>query len=325
MPEQEEFTAEKLDQMMRKVQGLLAKADDPAATPQEADSCRATAERIMRKYRIAEEELRSTGALIGNQFDVQFHEVKVYGLGSHYAASYQSMVSYAMYHCDVQGVWTGYKDGERIITMVGYEADVRYAESLFLQARLLFADRMEPKVDPSLSDEDNVYRLRSAGMERSKVGLLMGWGGEGTKGPGKVTRLYKKACLARGENPTLTGRSFNVKDFREGYAEGFTNTFWENLWRARQAIDAELDGGGLVLHGRKERVLEAMYQRWPELRPDPNAPKPKARKYKGPTKAEMAKQMRMSFGAGAAGSNAGTKAASEINIKQPTPKRRLDQ
>ena len=314
----------KLDDMMRKVRGLLAKADDPAASPQEADSCRMMAEKIMRKYKIEEEHLRESGALIGDQFNVMFTKIGVYNVTSVFSSTYTALIAYAANHCGVRLVWDyGYEDGERMLWLIGYESDIRYCESLFTQARLLFAARMEPKVDPNLSDMDNVYNLRSSGLERRKVAEMMGW----VKGGAKVTRLYKQACEARGEEPVLTGQGQNLEDYRVMYATHFQNTFWSNLNRARMAVDAEVDGG-LVLHGRAERVEEAMYQRWPHLRPDPvpatTGHKPvKAPKYRGPSQADLRKAARRQSGAGAAGAMAGRRAASEININGQTPKRRL--
>lgn len=314
--------AERLDAMMKKVKGLLATADHPNTPPEMADNYRAQAERIMLKYKIEEEHLRESGGLIGDQFNIMFKEVNVYPLQSVFGSLYASLMAYAASHCGVFGVWTGYADGERIITLCGYESDIRYCESLYTQARLVFAARMEPKVDPNLSDEDNVYNLRSSGLERRKVAEMMGW----VKGGAKVTRMYTAACKKRGEDPALVGQA-NLNDYRTMYAEGFRNTFWDNLWKARNAVDAEIKEGGLVLHGREERVKEAAYQRWPSLRPDTTPVKtgqaPSRVKYRAPSKADMKKMERRQRGAGAAGAAAGRRAANEININGQTPKRRL--
>lgn len=312
---------DRLDAMMRKVEGLLAKADDPAATPEEADSCRAMAERIMTKYKIEQEDLIARGDLKVNGLDILFKEVKVYNFQSEYRDVYATLMSYAAHHTGCTGVWTGFDDGERVITLVGYEADIRYAEALYMSARLVFADRMEPKVDPNLSDEDNVYRLRSSGLERRKVAEMMGW----VKGGAKVTRLYKAACEARGEDPVLTGQGMSVSDYRKAYALGFQNEFWDRLSSARTAIEAELEGSGLILHGRSERIQEAVYQRWPQLRPktDVATTNQKPVKYRPPTKSDVRAWERMNNAASQAGRQAGKRAASEVDVAGQTPKRRL--
>lgn len=315
---------DKLDAMMRKVEGLLARADHPNTPTAEADSARAMAERIMIKYKIEQEDLICRGEAVVNGLDILFKEVKVYRWDSPYGNVYQSLMAYAISHTGCYGVWTGRSiDGERVITIVGYEADIRYAEALFLSARLIFADRMEPKVDPNLSDEDNVYRLRSSGLERRVVADMMGW----VKGGAKVTRLYKAACAKRGEEPVLTGQGMSVADYREGYAEAFKSEFWTRLWHARSAIEKEMEGSGLVLHGRKERILEAAYTRWPELRPSTEVTKAETKpveyKYKPPTKAELRAMERRNNRVARAGQSAGRRAASEVDVAGQTPKRRL--
>lgn len=323
--------ASKLDAMMKKIEALLARADHPNTPPAEADTARMMAERIMVKYKIDQEDLIARGDLKVDQFNVMFKRVQVTPLGNEYADVYASLAAYSAYHAGCKCVWTGYDwtdDGVamRVLEFIGYEADIRYAEMLFLNARLVFADRMEPKPMPDMSDEDNVYRMRSAGMERIRIAEVMGFGTTGSA-TAKVTRLYKKACTARGEDPTLTGRSMNVKDFRAAYAEGFKNQYWTNLTMARNAVERELEGGGLVLHGREERILESMYERYPNLRPSttPAVSKPSKAKPAKWTAADERRWQKMNSGAGAAGRNAGKRAADEVNINQGTAKRRISE
>lgn len=313
-----------LDKMMERIRNLLARADHPTANKHEADMCREQAEKLMRKYRIEEEALIESGDAVVNGINVLFREVPVYNVGSKYSDVYRSLVSYAITHTGCQGVFTGSSaNGERMITIVGYEADIRYAEVLYNNARLLFADRMEPKVDPNLSDMENVYRLRSSGLERRIVADRMGW----VKGGAKVTRLYKAACEARGEEPILTGQGTMVDDYIIGYCDGFKNEFWSNLWHARQAVDAEVQNGGMVLHGREERIKEACYQRWPELRPSTNVVRAnnKPVKFKPPTKAELRAMDKRNNATARAGARTGAKAAAEVDIKGQTPIKRLSE
>ncbi len=327
MPNQ---ATERLDAMMDKVKNLLARADHPNTPPAEADTARAMAERIMVKYKIDEEALIASGDLSINGINVMFKDVEVYPSGSEFDDVYAGLAYYAAVHTGCQAVWSGWERNDstgelmRVLQMIGYEADIRYAEALFFNARLLFADRMEPKRDPNLTDAENVYRMRSAGMERIRIARIMGW----EKGGAKVTRLYKQECERRGEEAVLTGQGNDVRNFREAYAESFRTEFWTRLYLARQAIEAEIQEGGLVLHGREERVKEAMYQRYPHLRPD-TTPKVRETKPAKPakepkwTKADQRAADRRYTRAAQAGRQAGRKAAQEINIKGQTPKRRL--
>lgn len=324
-----DVNTDKLDSMMQKVEHLLTRADHPNTPPAEADTARNMAERIMVKYKIEQEDLLKRGEMTVDQFNVLFKRVKVAPVDSPYAQVYRDIAAYCVNHVGALGVWVGIEWGDGVgsyvLEFIGYEEDIRYAEALLMHARLMFADRMEPKPMHDLSDEDNVYRMRSAGMERIRIAEVLGFGTTGSA-TAKVTRLYKKACEARGEEAVLTGRSMNVKDYREAYKQGFLNRLWSNMYAARNAVEAELDSGGIVLHDRKGRIQEAMYERYPHLRPDttPATTKVKPVKYKGPSAADMRRHERMMRGAGAAGGMAGRRAADEVNIKGQTPKRRIE-
>jgi hypothetical protein len=315
----------KLDDMMRKITSLLARADHPNTPEPEADSARAMAERLMKKYRIEESELIKSGALIGEQFKPGSKVMPVTPTESPYLQTYWTLAVFIAQHCGVRiaNAWNVI-DGVAMLTatLVGYEADIRYAEVLFQNARIIFAERMEPKPDSSLSDEDNVYRMRSAGMERIRIAKLMGYG-DTTSATAKVTRLYKKACAARGEDPTLTGRDMSVSVFREEYAASFTSEVWNRLRKARDAADST--GGELVLADRKENVDEAFYSLFPHLRPS-DVPATSSRKVKPFkwTAADQRRAERRAGAAGQAGSRAGKAAAAEIDYGGTKPPGRLN-
>lgn len=321
---------EKLDAMMRKIKSMLALADHPNTPEHEADLARANAERLMQKYRIEESELIASGSLASEAVTPGVKDVMVAPWSSEFVNTYFSMVAYIADHCGVRyaQTTTAYVDGVGYCTvsMVGYEADLRYADVLFTNAKIVFAERMEPKPLDGMSDEDNVYRMRSAGMERIRIARLMGYG-DTTSATGKVTRLYKKACEARGERAVLTGKGNSVAAFREAYSLGFVTELWQRLYTARNAVES--DSKALVLQGRKEAVDEAFYGRFPHLRPIPadraigeNVKSKKARQYKE-TAADRKRAERLYGAMGQAGRQAGRRAAGEIKIDGSNPTKRL--
>jgi hypothetical protein len=311
---------EKLDSMMRKINALLNRADHPNTPPEEADSARSMAERLMNKYRIEEEDLIKSGAL-NDEVSTPGHKIIIVcPADSPYYNTYYTVLHWVGKHCGIRVHHQWGADPESgayslLGVLVGYEADIRYAETLFNNARMIFADRMEPKPKPDLSDMDNVYRMRSAGMERIKIAKIMGYG-DTNSATAKVTNLYKKACKARGEDPTLTGRGTSVTAYKEAYMTSFTNTLYNNLLNARNAA-AQGGGGALVLHDRKERVDEAFYQMYPGLRPSntPATTKGKVSRRSGWTAADERRWRRQQSAAGQAGSNAGKRAANEVNVQ----------
>lgn len=308
----------KLDDMMRKITALLQRADHPNTPEPEADACRAKAETLMNKYRIEESELAAAGKLANEAYRPGSKVVVVCPQSSPYLNTYWSLAYYAANHagCRVANKWE-IVDGVWSCTavIVGFEADIRYAEALFMSARIIFADRMEPRVEPSLSDDENVYRLRSAGMERIKIAKAMGWGepGTGKGGAARVTSAYKRWCKKIGETPDLTGRDMSVSVYKEAYIQGFLNEFIERLGKARNAADV-MTGGELVLANRKESVDEAFYDLFPDQRPSNLPAARSSSRSRGWTAADKRRVERMFGRAGQAGRGAGKRAASEIDV-----------
>lgn len=314
-----------LDDMMRKIQAMLDRADHPNTPGPEADACRAKAEKWMNEYRIEEEELRARGDLHIETITPGSKMVILCPADSPYYNAYWSMACYIGIHTGVRIKSKWVFDGNAYslaAIMVGFEADIRYAESIYTNARLVFGDRMEPKVDRSLSDQENVYRLRSAGIERIKIAKMMGYG-ETNSATAKVTALYKRACKVRGEDPALTGRGTSVKVFKDTYVSGFLSQFNLNLYNARNA--AGTGGTALVLHDRKSAVDEAYYELFPAERPSdlPAVANRKARTRRW-TAADERRLMQQNSAAGLAGRLAGKRAASEVNINATKAPGRLE-
>lgn len=319
-----------LNSKMKTIQALLDRADHPNTPTAEADSCRAKAETLMRKYRIEEAQLAASAEGVRSTFTPVKRDIVVCPAGAAYYNTYWSIAYHTLNHCGVRFThrWGNNDEGvfSLIATVVGFESDVRYAEMLMTNARLLFAERMEPKRHADMTDEDNVYRMRNAGMERWRISELMGWGGNEGSGPLKVTRVYKRACQQKGVDPkTLTGKGNSMKVYREEYVKGFVSGYYNLLWRARNAADT--GGGELVLANRKEMVDDAFYDAFPELRPKAEVgnngegrvkhTQRKAREYKA-TKADMKRWERANSAAGRAGANAGKRAAEEVKVNKAT-------
>lgn len=270
-----EIDQTKLDAMMARVQKLLAVAEDPATTPEASANYREKAESLMRSYRIAEEDLIATDA-----FSIlpTSKKVTLIERESEFGYAYQSMWYLIAEHTGLRSVIRWEIDPETSqyhlrATAVGYASDIRYAEFLWSAARLMFGSRIEPSVDDSLSEAENVYRLRSAGIERNRISAMM-WGKATHSGNAKVTRLYVRACEERGEDPAVAGRSVNAKDYRKVYARSFVARIGARLRDARDAADSI--GGAIELGGRSERVDEAFYAIFPSYRPEPKTEEPEA-------------------------------------------------
>jgi len=260
-----------LDKILQRVQNLLAKADDPAATKPEADAFRAKAEALMIQYRIEEVTAKpdAAGAL------PVWKEIILCDADTEFLQSYRYLWADVMAHFGCRSVsgtaWRTDADGNERFALyakaVGYESDLRFAEALFLSAALAFGDRLEPKYDPNQTDQVNAYRMRMAGMEGHRIAQAI-YGRDDKNLRPKVRAMFKKEAELRGEDPSaLLGKGVNVKQWRKDYATGFETEFYHRLARMRMSRGSNEDG--IVLVGRKEAIDEAFYTEYPQYRPAP--------------------------------------------------------
>jgi uncharacterized protein DUF2786 len=268
-----EVTPEQQAKMAEKIGKLIAMSEDENLTAEARASYAEKAETLMREYRVNEEHVIVTGST--QVLPIRYRIVLVEGVGRFYASEFQDaylriwreirihagLEGHAVYEYDRAG------DARLVVAVgYGYEMDIRLAQFLWTAAHLTFATRIDTKVNPALSDQENCYYMRGSGMERNDIANLL-WGSDYKDGPahGKVQKLYLAECAKRDETPTVGGRGFIAKRYRAAYAEGFVDQFGWRLRDARSAVDAK--SGGLELHGRKERVQQAYWAEWPDKAP----------------------------------------------------------
>ena len=208
--------------MLSKVRALIDTAESYAAqgnTDAEA-TYRRKAQELMVKYRIEEENLVAADPTSAKP---ELFTVNICRSESPYVQSYLSTWHYVAEHAGIKYIFKydyNEPDVPVVAKVVGYEGDVRYAEMLYTAVRLVFTERMEPTVNRGLSDEENVYRLRSAGIERVRIARMMGWA-DVKASYSRVGRLYKAECARRNETPALDGRGVTGAAYRESYAQEF--------------------------------------------------------------------------------------------------------
>lgn len=314
----------------------LAKGDKDSLENYEGHMASAAAKRqmaetLMQKYRIEQEDLLATDRTVAKPIDSRF--VIVSGeRNEEFDVWLYTMFLQIVEHCGCRGnavydwdTTPGAQNRRIKATVVGYEMDVAYAELLWSSARLTFGAHVDPRPSPDLSERENIYVMRRAGMPRKDVAQLL-WGRWTHSNSAKVGKIFKEEALRRGENPDMMGRGFDNEVYRKAYAREFV---WRVYDRLREARDAAGQAGGAIeLSGRQERVDEAFYQIFPHLRPTPPEEQPtgevkesdkKPAKVKGPTKAQMRREERLYYSPSArAGASAGRDAGSKVNIQRTT-------
>jgi hypothetical protein len=260
---------------------LIAHAEDEGNSEEARATYRAKAEELMREYRIAEEETIATDqfSILPGRFEIVLLESDAMHnpLRYQYVQIWEEVAKHAGVRFHVEYLWPAWskeasEENEDVVTGVvvigyGYESDVRLAEMLWTSARLVFMTRIDARVNPALSDQENCYFMRNSGMSRIDIAAQL-WGEETRVKAGphaKVQKLYLAECEKRGEEPKVSGRGIQVSLYREAYADSFVDQFGWQLREARDAADAT--SGPLELPGRKERVAEAFYEEFPNQRP----------------------------------------------------------
>lgn len=264
------MTTDNMAGIMSKIQKCLNLADHPNTGPDEAAAFRERAEKLMREYRIEEEQLIATDP---TSIMPVMHTMLVCTDESKFAGEYEAILAYIVTHTGVKVQYRRPPEGSprgSYVDMFGYDGDLRMTEWLWSSARLVFGSHLEPSVDPALGDQVNAYNLRQSGMLRKDIARKL-WGENTPANRSRAQRLYVAECRVRGEEPALSGLGTDAEMYRDAYASGFLERLYRRLRDARNAADVV--GGALVFPGREERVNEALYAAYPHRRPKPPQPR----------------------------------------------------
>lgn len=249
------------DAMVAKVQALMDRADHPATPPEEAESARNMAEKIMLKYAIEE------GALNTARGDSKVKPVadtfKYCDAYSSFLTEYHTLMYYVCTHKGVRvnTNWGG------TATLVGFESDIALVKMIYLSVRLHLSSRVEAQPDQSLTFDQNVRMLKEAGWKWERIGRALDCWPDG----GKLIRAYKRQCKADGVAEHIKS---SPEVYLRSFTEGYLNTIWTRLREMRRANSdiAESGTGAVVLRDRKADVDEAFYEMFPHFRPQPVSP-----------------------------------------------------
>lgn len=131
------------DEVADKVRKLLAKAEDPAATPEEAQAFTLKAQQLMSKYSIAL-------AMVSDESRPDALTARGWTIPDPYASAKVSLVNAVARANDCRAIYTDLGGGRRAIEVVGFATDAEWVESLVrsldiqLTAALAAAVRTKP-------------------------------------------------------------------------------------------------------------------------------------------------------------------------------------
>lgn len=253
------------DDVLRKVQALIDKADSTTFDA-ERDAFLAKADELMTKHAIDSYQLEQRKAANTPRERPLQASFEVCDASSPVVLQWINLCSSVVAHAKCKWVVSGAqrKSGPVSAIVVGFPADVRYAEMLFTSLRLQMIRQLEPKPSEDLSFEDNVVMLLDSGQSRIRIAELMGmeWShGLGLK-MSKIYRLHKEATVGhyggRGTRPLPT-------TYMRNFASGFALEINLRLTAIRDRNKAEFETTAIVLADRAGEVSDAYNEFFPHL------------------------------------------------------------
>jgi len=284
-----------LDKILERVRQLIEKAEHPiaeGATPEERAAtiieqaaARKMADALMLQYKIEDMTARNSAPpemrTPPDKLDIELGGWRTED--EHEMLLYFSLLSQAVAKhtgCLIRN-YTKANDRVYFSTVYGFESDRAYFNILYTTVRLHMVDLLVVKVDPSLSLEENCYRLHNAGYNWLDMGTLYGWrkwnysrdGVTDVQEPyknektgeiwtkfqvgGKFKRAYYNACKAHGVKPQKISAG-GTAAYRRSAAEGYTSMIERRLREMRG--ERVTTGAELVLKGG-EQDLQAYFRK----------------------------------------------------------------
>lgn len=255
------------------VTALLNLADNAKTPPEEADTARRQAEKLMLKYAFEEEEVRQATIKSGGQVETpEIRRFDVHDSGNPFGWILRELFRGLAKHTRCRVAKSGWEDGTAYQYVVGFPTDLDFLDLLYTIVRLSFSSNIEPPFDPADYD-GSVARMHLAGITWKSIAHRTG-----TPWPDgqKLRRAFYRYADANGIAKE-EGHRRSPKVYRESFAEGYLDEMENRLWRMRYEAEREAraddaataDRMSLALRSRETVVEEFLYERFPSLRPPP--------------------------------------------------------
>ena len=274
-----------LEEALSKVRKLIAVAEDPNTDPAVAQQYRTRADAMMLRYAIQEigaeadrpAEQRTKPIII---------EVEVGTWNSDILGYFGSLCQNVASHCRCRiRLYSNWRDNAWLAKIYGFESDVRYFEFLYTTLRLHMLGVLIPKIDNSVSLEENCYRFHNAGYNWLEIAAIYGWQKQNagdypdikipfknrdngdvqpsTKVGSHFKRAYIRAAKAHGDSGVgIQITAGGTQTYRKSAAQGYVSRIYQRLLETAGNREA---GSELVLRSRFEDLDELFREDNPDL------------------------------------------------------------
>ena len=257
------------ERILEQVQNLVAKIEHPNTSETEREMCRARADTLMFRYAIDEAMVRKAEKASIRTKPIT-RKVVISGAWNEHRENLERVLRLLAdtNRCRVVGVRL---EDQYIGHIVGFEADVRFVEMMYVSIHLTFAGKVDPKWNMALTEGQNVRILKEAGFKWRRIVEMGGWEWPDN---GMVSRLYRRQCAADGVAPQMHVHRHDA--YRTSFAEAFFSHLTGRMWTFSNSRDEQVkayeaetgaSGTALVLADRKTDVDEAFYELWPDQKP----------------------------------------------------------
>lgn len=301
--------AKKAD-ILRKVRALIDKASNEATPPGEVEACHAQADRLMTRYVLDAWMVKSGEDESAKMPELRWIDYE-WWRKSQFRDQLQWMFGEVATHCRCRTVTEKIKNeatdagyGYRC-PVVGLPSDLDWFDLLFTSIMIFMIERVDPQPNSGLSVNENMARMREAGLPWGEAlnrlvrgGIIPSiaeenYGGLGPEpvwsdhyrmdGRGREKLFFSKSVYMKAITDyrnwcAETGREqskVSQVTFRRNFANGFAAEVNDRLHRmnrdSTEAYDADHKAGSMAVAVRdiSKIVQETVYQLFPDLRPHP--------------------------------------------------------
>jgi hypothetical protein len=266
------------ESILAKVRGLMNKAADAACPEAEAETCRRLADKLMTKYAL------DAWMLAQESEQSKMPEVRMFDFNWWKTGQFRDQL-YTMFgamakHCRCHAVISKWgRDGDDYIMPVcGLPSDLDWFDLLFTNVMISMLGRVDPRAEDTLSVNENMARMREAGMpwgaalnRLALAGIVPSlaqeaaeakaaetgedvdyndndkfrWAGNGRTKLFFSKRVYERTISAYRKWCAQTGHPqsyVSQATFRRNFADGFAAEIRERLYRMRRESESAYDG-----------------------------------------------------------------------------------
>lgn len=269
------MTEDKRKDIMRRVQKLLNKAESTPYGPEQL-ALLEKSDKLMVEYAINEHELKAQGGFSESTKPEKF-SFPVCGENTHIWYELTNLCQDVVRFFGGRAVYSGlHGKGKWAITArgVAFPEQIKAIEMLFTSLKIQLLTTINPSWSLTLSLEDNIVKMKDAGMTWSNIYVQLNKGGvDWAQEPetrnllGKTKRIYDNRKIALCEEPVKV----NPKNYQRNFSIGFESKISTRLYEIKLAREKEQEQNetsdgtsvALVLRSKSDAVQQAMDEAFP--------------------------------------------------------------